>query len=225
MKSAFPVLVLQRLLCLTTGMGCSTFISAAALWFVASAAINAQGLFTVLGPVDPGEGQVAPLTLGYIAPADGFLIHIVELGIGGDADAQSGPVTFSALSDGMDFSWSAGQASSGATYALGATPEVGLFGARGFVYSQISEWAGAGAAVEIRWHGNIDPDGYRTYGSDKLGNFYDDPGDSSRAWLRYELVPVPEPSTLTLAACAILVWALKTRCGKPARSPETNLEN
>jgi hypothetical protein len=183
-----------------------------AVFCLAATCTHAQGLFTAMGPVNPAEGPVPPLTLGTIAGVSGFRIHIIELGAGGDCSTNSGPVTFSALGSGMSFSWSAGQRTNGATYSLDGAPEIGVFGARGFVYQQVSEWADDGASVDIRWHGNEDADGYRTYGNDKLGNFYDDPGDSSRAWVRYELVAVPEPSTSLMAlAGAVVFWAASRR--------------
>jgi hypothetical protein len=129
----------------------------------------------------------------------------VELGVAGDADAGSGPVLFSALGVGLDFSWSAGQEAAGATYTLGPTPYIGATGPeRGFVYATVSEWADADSPIAIFWHGNLEPDGSHTSAFDWQGTFFNDPPGSTRAWLRYELVPVPEPSTLALAAFGAL---------------------
>lgn len=158
--------------------------------------IHAQGtIFSVLSPIDPGEGLVDPIALGSISGVPDMRIHVLEIGVGGDADAGSGPVLFSALGSGLAFSWSAGQMSAGATYTLNPTPVTGAFGARGFSYASVSEWADPGSSVLIRWHGNFDPDGFHTEAFDSHGTFFNDPPDSARAWLRYELVAVPEPST------------------------------
>ncbi|HKQ37575.1 MAG TPA: hypothetical protein VJ063_05815, partial [Verrucomicrobiae bacterium] len=162
-----------------------------------AACVYAQGtIFSVLSPINPPEGFVPPALLGTIAGVPEMRIHILELGIGGDADASSGPVLFSALGSDLSFSWSAGQGSAGATYGLSPTPITeGSLGARGFSYAPVSEWAGPGSSVQIRWHGNVDPDGFHTEAFDSQGTFFNDPPGTARAWLRYELVAVPEPAS------------------------------
>lgn len=175
--------------------------------------IHAQGtIFSVLSPINPTEGFVDPIALASVPGVPDMRIHVLEIGVGGDADAGSGPVLFSALGGGLAFSWSAGQMSAGATYTLDPTP-VGEppLGARGFSYASVSEWADPGSSVLIRWHGNLDPDGFHTQAYDSQGTFFSDPPGSARAWLRYELVAVPEPSTGALllmgGACVVAgVW-------------------
>jgi hypothetical protein len=160
----------------------------------------AQGeVFSVLSPVNPSEGFVDPFAIGSIPGVPNMRIHILELAVGGDADAGSGPVLFSALGSGVAFSWSAGQTPVGATYTLAPTPVTEPpRGARGFSYASVSEWADPGSSVLIRWHGNVDPDGFHTESFDSQGTFFNDPVDTARAWLRYEMVAVPEPPTGTL---------------------------
>jgi hypothetical protein len=174
---------------------------------------QSQGaVYSVLSPIDPAEGFFDPVMIGSIAGVPDMRIHILELGVGGDADAGSGPVLFSALGSGLSFSWSAGQRDAGATYTLGPTPMTGAVGpARGFVYMTMSEWADAGSSVAIRWHGNLDPDGFRTSAFDSQGSYFDDPLGTARAWLRYELVAVPEPAMSLLVLCGAFVFATVRR--------------
>ena len=162
--------------------------------------IYGQGtVFSVLSPVNPTEGFVDPIALGSIPGMPDMRIHILELAVGGDADAGSGPVLFSALGSGLAFSWSAGQMMAGATYTLAPTPVTEPpLGARGFSYAPVSEWADSGSSVLIRWHGNVDPDGFHTEAFDSQGTFFNDPAGTARAWVRYEMVAVPEPSMSVL---------------------------
>src|SRR4051812_24794743 len=72
------------------------------VFLLLAASANAQStVFSALSPLNPGEGFVPPISIGAIAGAPDMRIHILELGVGGDADAGSGPVLFSALGPGL----------------------------------------------------------------------------------------------------------------------------
>ena len=167
--------------------------------FLASTAAEAQMLvFTGRVLANTDEMFFSPLSVGAIPGVAGSRIHVLELGIGGDADAESGPALFSALGGGLDFSWSAGKGPVGASYTL--SPTTGTLSARGFSYLPVSLWAEPDAPLKIQWQGTRDNDLLYTYGNDSQGTFFDDslfPG-SMRVWLRYEIVAVPEPSAVCL---------------------------
>jgi hypothetical protein len=153
--------------------------------------VRAGTLFTAVA--DSPYPSIPTQILGTIEGVPGFRIHIIELGIGGDASDDSGPAVFSAIGEELSFSWGAGMGLTElGTYTLAGTPSRGIDvfpEAHGFSYLSVSEWAKAGASVNIRWHGNETPKGYYTLNYDKLENFYYDPPGTTRAWVRYEMIP------------------------------------
>jgi hypothetical protein len=176
-------------------------IKVCAVLSMLAASSYGQAVFAELFEVDmPDPPQ--PVFIGTIPGTPGMYIHILELGIGGEPDAFSGPTIYSGIGSGLDFSWGAGQSPFSATYVLDPTsPVAGPPGARGFTYQDVSLFSTeVGGALDIRALSSEDSDGLFTYATDARGTFFDDsatPG-SSRVWLSYEYTTVPEPSTWAL---------------------------
>ena len=128
--------------------------------------------------------------MGTISGIPGMQIHILQVGIGGDAGPDSGPTQFSAVGQGLDFSWAAGQALTPATYNLAPAPLI-EYPKFGFTYHAVSHLAGPGSDVDVRFDSSEDCDGFYTYAADLLGSFFDDSAFpcSVRVWLRYEYLP------------------------------------
>lgn len=163
--------------------------------FLSSAALLAG----ILGSSVSHAAVIAPLAqtfhprpgiLATIPAVPGQRIHIIEVGIGGDADFGSGPTQFTLLGGGIDFSWAAGQAVVvSADLQLPTTP-VGAGSARGFSIATVDLTANVGEAVSLQWDFHNDFDGRFTVGTDTEGNTYDDSliSSSVRPYVRYELI-------------------------------------
>jgi hypothetical protein len=163
------------------------------------------------------QNTSVPQLVGTIAGVAGESIEISFLGIGGDADIGSGDVLFRAVGGGLDFTWVAGQGLTAATHRLAPTP-VAIGGptasARGFSFLSVNYTAAVGASVDIFWLGSFDFDGRYTFGTDLLGNSYNDSGipSSIRPWLQYERVSdVPEPALLLIIGSGGLLARLGRR--------------
>lgn len=187
----------------------------------ASVVSYGQGLFAERFVLSDLPDPDAPVDIGTVPGMPGMYIHILELGIGGEPDAFSGPTIFDGLGSGLNFSWGAGQRAFTATYSLTPTLFVaGPPGARGFTYQSVSLFTAVpGGSLSVRALSSQDSDGLFTYAADSRGTFFDDsafPG-SSRVWLSYEYTPVPEPSILTLAALACGLLLLVPRAGGPCK--------
>lgn len=184
----------------------------------AMAAAPAAAVPLVVAPavsVNDSDSDVDPnLLLATIPALPGQSIRIIRVGIGGDAEANSGPQAFQIVGAGLNFTWGAGQALSpqvpldytlAPTVVQGGSPSNG----RGFTYSpDLNQVGAAGQPVQIRWRGTSDWDTNFTWGTDSQGIVFDDSGVdvccSARAWVLYEIVgqatAVPTQSETALAA-------------------------
>lgn len=100
-----------------------------------------------------------PCSFASLAGTPGQSLRIVKVGIGGDADATSGDISFRLSGGGLDFTWTAGQEAYAATYDLGATPAL-AGSARGFTYSNdLNMLALDGASLTLTWDHRFDWDG------------------------------------------------------------------
>src|SRR5688572_16729612 len=126
-------------------------------------------LVTFSSPCQPS----AVCQVGSIPGSPGSLIEIVNIAIGGDADATSGDAVFRLVGGGLDFTWTSGQSGTIATYDLGATPPTGPGSDRGFTYSgPISFFATEGTSLNIFFVAHFDFDGRFTNATDILGNVF-----------------------------------------------------
>ena len=184
--------------------------------------------FSLLGLPDDGQ----PIDIGIIPGTPGMYIHLLELGIGGEPDAASGPTIFSVEGSGLDVSWGAGQRAFSATYSLTPTLSVpGPIGACGFTYQPVSLFTTeVGGALNVRFLSSQDADGLFTYGADASGILFDDSAfpSSSRVWLQYEYVSIPEPASgvLLVSGLALLAVCRRRGAGRDAfhRDPNCNHE-
>jgi hypothetical protein len=183
----------------------------------AVAAAPATAVPLVLAPAvssdDSASGSDPDLLIATIPALPGQSIRIIRVGIGGDAEASSGPQAFQILGAGLNFTWGAGQPNPpqvpldytlAPTVAQGGSPSNG----RGFTYSaDLNQTGAAGQSIQVRWRGTSDWDGNFTWGTDSQGNVFDDSGVevccSARAWVLYEIVgqavAVPTQSETALA--------------------------
>ena len=167
-----------------------------------------QGVFAQRFLLDDLPDPEAPVRIGTIPGTPGMYIHVLEVGIGGEPDAFSGPTIFGGIGSGLEFTWGAGQETFTATYLLAPTmPVFGPPGARGFTCQTVSLYTTEfGDPLDVWALSSRDSDGLFTYAADSRGTFFDDsayPG-SSRVWLSYEYTLVPEPSTWALFSLAVL---------------------
>jgi hypothetical protein len=150
------------------------------------------------GALVPFVQTIGPLpfiTAGQIPGIPGQRIHILEVGIGGDADVNSGPSRWRAHGPGVDFSWRAGQniTCQSADYNLAPTPPT-IGGGRGFSYMPVNYVADDGATITVDLTNQCDVDGPYTDATDSQGNYYNDAGAglaSVRVWVLYEYVSSP----------------------------------
>ncbi|MDF1811624.1 MAG: PEP_CTERM-anchored TLD domain-containing protein [Verrucomicrobiales bacterium] len=146
--------------------------------YLQSAAV-APNIFTTL--VSSATTQPV-VNIGSIPGEVGKSILVTAVGIGGDSTSGSGDNRFVLSGGGLDFSWVAGQQSTPADLRIPGTPIVSNgpdSSARGFSVGSPFLVAEQGAALELSWDYHSDYDGLYTYGTDPLGNFYDDSGTSS----------------------------------------------
>lgn len=191
-------------------------------------AAAAQILYAELVPWPGGLVSVnADILTETLAGVADKQIRVLRVGIGGDADAASGPIGYRAIGGGLDFTWAAGQAISGPapTYALDPTTPTNAGSGRGFTYSgELSLLLEVGQALSIYSDYRLDGDGRYAFGTDLLGNSYDDSGSPSshRPWVLYEYVDarVPEPGTwaMMILGFASTGAALRRRRGAQAAS-------
>lgn len=157
-----------------------------------------RGIYTAANP-GPGQNGLTPIPLGQIPGIPGQMIHIIEIGIGGDASQFSGPAEFRAHGGGVDFDWVAGQTNAclglpEADHILAPTPLVAGSHQYGFTYAPVNYLANDGAAISVEWVSFCDADGHYTDATDSQGNYYNDAGvglASVRAWILYEYIASP----------------------------------
>lgn len=174
-------------------------------------------VFTAAVTSVDGTGFDKHKLLGTIEGRAGYQVSILRIGVGGDADANSGKQAFQAVGGGMDFVWAAGQEvnpSFGMDYVLNPTWQTTGNG-RSLSYLSIAgeQMASAGASVDIVWRGTADWDGWYTLDTDPLGNVIDDSQlrASARGWVEYEYTPVPEPTVLVALAASCGALAARRR--------------
>ncbi|HVL40365.1 MAG TPA: hypothetical protein VM328_13330 [Fimbriimonadaceae bacterium] len=160
-------------------------------------AFGAQLVYAPMAHYALGSTHLQNKLLGSIDGQADHRIHILAIGIGGDANISSGNQIFKAVGGGLDFSWTAGQNRFGApftpTYTLQPTPLTQAPFGFGFTYLGVDLWADEGASLEVRWLGTADWDGCYTYGVDLKGTLFNDSAipNSARGWILYELVRTP----------------------------------
>lgn len=167
-------------------------------------------VFTKMVSTRDGTGYDKNLLLGALAGRSNMRINIVRIGIGGDADANSGKQVFQAIGGGLDFVWAAGQDVNppfDMDYVLAPTTLTQGYG-RSLSLLSITgqQLAMPGQSVDVVWRGTADWDGWYTYDTDPFGTILDDQRyrGSARAWMQYQYLPVPEPAALACLAVGLV---------------------
>lgn len=128
-------------------------------------------------------------TFGTIPGMAGQAIEIMQVGMCGDSDAQSGDNRFRAAGAGLDISWVAGQQTTAATYRL--PPTIINSPGHGMTSQTVSHQADVGADVTVSWDYHVDYDGQYCYlADDGFGNSFNDSANVSsiRVWIVYRYV-------------------------------------
>jgi len=171
---------------------------------------NAQSFVTArVTGVQFQQGGLYDQTVASVTGSADQRIRITRIGIGGDADSQSGDALFRIVSQNgtTDFQYVAGQGdvNTGMSWYGVGTINHRLTGtpiydgsARGFSVLDVDYLLEAGEGFNLNFRGTRDWDGRYTRDTDPLGNSFDDSAVASsiRGWVQYEMMPVPEPSLL-----------------------------
>ncbi len=147
--------------------------------------------------------------------SSGDQIRITRLGIAGDADASSGPAAFGIVGDAGTprVTFSAGQPIQVPTvdYFLGVTPATNSSGGRGFTYADVDILLAVDEGFTLDFLYQYDPDGRYAFGTDLLGNSFDDFAEfgvtsTVRGWVQFEIVSssVPAPATILILVLGLL---------------------
>ncbi len=166
------------------------------------------------------QGELYDTAVATIEGRAGERILITRLGIGGDADADSGDALFRLHSTHAtaNFHFAGGQGAGmqwgsvgEIAHRLDPTPNVDASG-RGFSLLDVSYLLKEGEGFTLNFRGTKDWDGRYTYAADPLGNFFDDSsvGSSLRGWIEFQVVPVPEPMTLAVLA-PLALWRARRK--------------
>lgn len=174
-------------------------------------------VFTNMVKTLDGTGYDKNLMLGTLAGHANERISITRIGIGGDADKNSGKQVFQAVGGGLSFIWAAGQDVSppfDMDYVLAPTTTTQGYG-RSLSLQSIAgqQIAMPGQSVDIVWRGTADWDGWYTYDTDPFGTLFDDHRyrGSARVWVEYSYMPVPEPAAIAGLGIGLLTLGRRLR--------------
>lgn len=193
--------------------------------------LAAAGLFMTV----PAQGlDFAPLDYGAPPPPDtytadreiplssisgvaGHQVHLSKLGVDGDTMDTPDPNQVSLIGGGLGISWAAenpaqiamGKAGT-PTFILPSTPATKPLG--GDISVQPVDFLAAeGQSLLVRWDQYYDWDDYHIKDTDSEGNVYNYSGflSSIRAYVRYELIAIPKPSTAALLLSPLLLGVIR----------------